>query len=43
MSAEDKAARVNNQQPPAHYLKGPDEPWRPFVNEDGIITGPWRR
>jgi hypothetical protein len=30
--------RVNAQRPPAHYLKGPDEPWRPFVNEDGIRT-----
>jgi hypothetical protein len=28
---------INAQKPPAHYLKGPDEPWRPFVNEEGII------
>jgi hypothetical protein len=33
-----KMNRVNAQKPPAHYLKGPDEPWRPFVNEDGIIS-----
>jgi hypothetical protein len=33
-----KMNRVNAQKPPAHYLRGPDEPWRPFVNEDGIIS-----
>jgi hypothetical protein len=34
---------INAQKPPAHYLKGPSEPWRPYVDENGIIAGPWRR
>lgn len=29
----------NSGQVPSHYLKGPDEPWRPFVSESGIDTG----
>ena len=50
--SQQPAGAVSNQPPPprrndgipAHYLKGPDEPWRPFVNEDGVIaTSPWRR
>jgi hypothetical protein len=32
-----------NGEVPAHYLRGPPEPWRPFVNENGIIAGPWGR
>jgi hypothetical protein len=28
---------------PQHYLRGPPEPWRPFVDESGIHTSPWRR
>jgi hypothetical protein len=28
---------------PQHYLRGEPEPWRPFVDESGIHTSPWRR
>jgi hypothetical protein len=43
-SAEEKMSRVNNQRPPDHYLQGPREAWRDYVNSDGSIrTSPWRR
>jgi hypothetical protein len=37
----ERTTRVNSTPPPANYLKPPDEPWRKFVNQDGIIAGPW--
>jgi hypothetical protein len=41
---EEKMARVNAVPVPQHYLKGPPEPWRPYVSEDGSIsTSPWSR
>ena len=30
--------RANTMQPPDHYLKGPEEPWRPFVGVDGPVA-----
>ncbi len=27
-------------EPPAHYLKGPSEPWRAWVNADHSFMGP---
>ena len=28
-----------NSRPPAHYMKGPDPPWNPYVG--AVIAGPW--
>jgi hypothetical protein len=36
--------RVNSRPVPQHYLKGPPEPWRDYIDADGNIhTSPWRR
>jgi hypothetical protein len=43
LSDVEKMARANAVQPPANYLKGPDEPWRAWVDENGIRSSPWRR
>jgi hypothetical protein len=42
LSDVEKMDRANAVPVPQHYLKQPDEPWRKFVNSDGIIS-PWFR
>ena len=42
-TAEEKMARVNNQSPPAHYLKLADEPWRRHIDASGEIIAPYWR
>ena len=43
-NGEDGAARAHATRPPDHYLKQADEPWRPFIGADGVISpSPWRR
>jgi hypothetical protein len=34
----EKMDAANCKPPPPHYLKQADEPWRKYVNQDGIIT-----